>query len=203
MSQENANDGTAGDGRTPRYLSVDEITPEMVGMLTDDDAIALGAIEKRNIGDDPATPTWTMTGKGWRYETPREALVALMKERHASVGQSGNAILTTRSMSLDLYPKTRKVVEAWLADAGTSRRKIALWPRLDINGIEISAYSNTGTAVYHDSQLIPLEMWVNANEPDAVMFSIMRRMTEGISAMEEARRRPKSDNDSRGRSRST
>lgn len=65
----------------PRWASrltlvVTDVRVQRLQEISDADAQAEGAFSRSAVGDDPMHPTWTMTGDGWRHDSPRAAFGA-------------------------------------------------------------------------------------------------------------------------------
>lgn len=72
----------------PRFASriTMEVTAVRVERLQDisaEDAIKEGAFQQGKVGDDPVADLWTMTGKGWRYNSAKEAYASYWDELNA------------------------------------------------------------------------------------------------------------------------
>lgn len=55
---------------------------ERVKEISPSDAELEGAYQLSKIGDDPAHSPWTMTGEGWRWDTPDRAFQKYWRELH-------------------------------------------------------------------------------------------------------------------------
>lgn len=82
-------------------LTVTDVRVQRLQEISEEDARAEGAHERSRIGDDPMHPTWTMTGEGWRYETPREAFAALWQELHGSGAWDANPWVVAITFSVE------------------------------------------------------------------------------------------------------
>lgn len=93
------NDGCRGKARRsfhmPRWasritLDVTAVRVQRLQEISEEDARAEGAFALNRIGDDPMHAPWTMTGEGWRYDTPRDAFRALWNTLHGAGAWDAN-----------------------------------------------------------------------------------------------------------------
>lgn len=67
-------------------LTVTDVRVQRVRDISEADAVAEGARQQHRIGDGPDHAPWTMTGEGWRHDTPREAFQYLWDDLNAKRG---------------------------------------------------------------------------------------------------------------------
>lgn len=79
----------------PRWASrlaliIEDVRLERLRDISEADAVAEGARQQHRIGDGPEHAPWTMTGEGWRHDTPREAFQYLWDSLSAKRGYGWN-----------------------------------------------------------------------------------------------------------------